>query len=145
MAGRFTCPYNIPIITSLLAVIPATLATLATGAYVNARFKLSDDFHFLSSYTGSMRTFDKYQKAGKSNPFYRVEEHARDPKLANKPFLIFEGKSWTFKQYYDTVLRYAGWLHKTHHVVKGEIVALDMMNSPSFCFLVPALVCMSKS
>lgn len=120
--------------------IPATLAALAAGAYINGRLKLSNDFHFLNAFTKSMRKFDKSQKVGRSNPFYKVEEHAKDPKLANEPFLIFEGKTWTFKEYYDTVLRYAGWLHKTHHVVKGEIVALDMMNSPAFCFIVLALV-----
>ena len=39
----------------------------------------------------------------------------------------------------DNVVRYAGWLHKTHNVVAGEIVALDFMNCPAFLFLVVAV------
>ena len=124
----------------MLISLPAALGTVAVGAYANAKLRLSHDFHFLTSLSKAQRKFDKLQKDGKGNPFYQVEEHAKDPKLANEIFLIYQGKSWTFKQYYETVLRYAGWLHRTHHVVKGEIVALDLMNGPVFCFLVPAIV-----
>lgn len=38
------------------------------------------------------------------------------------------------------MLRYAGWLHETFHLVAGEVVALDFMNCPAFLFLVLAVM-----
>ncbi|KAK5943209.1 long-chain fatty acid transporter fat1 [Knufia obscura] len=122
-----------------IAVVPAAIATAAAGAYLNAKFKISNDFAFLSGFATAQRRFEKRRQANKANLFYKLEEHATDPKIANKIFLIYEGKSWTFKQFYDTVLRYAGWLHKTHNVIAGEIVALDFMNCPAFLFLTLAV------
>ncbi len=52
---------------------------------------------------------------------------------------MYNGKSWTFKQTYDLVLRYAGWLSSTHKVQQGEYIAVDFMNSAEFCFIVLAL------
>lgn len=125
--------------STLITALPAAAAVVAAGAYTNAKLRLSTDYHFLSSYTKGLRDFNKRLDAGKANLFYKLEEHASNPKIANEIFLIFEGKSWTFKQYYTLVLKYAGWLHKVHNVVAGEIVALDFMNCPSFLFLVTAL------
>lgn len=49
--------------------------------------------------------------------------------------MIYEDKSWTFKQTYDLSLRYAGWLHHTLGIQPKEIVAVDFMNCPDFIFL----------
>lgn len=124
---------------SLLAAVPVAAASVVTGAYLNAKLRLSSDYHFLSSFAIAKRDFNQRLQNGRANLFYKLEEHVADPKIANEVFLIYEGKSWTFKQYYDIVLRYAGWLHKTHNVVAGEIVALDFMNGPAFLFLVLAV------
>lgn len=124
---------------AIAAAIPAAAAAVAAGAYANAKLRLSTDYHFLSSYTKAFRIFNKRLDSGRANLFYKLEEHVANPKIANQIFLIYEGRSWTFKQYYDLVLRYAGWLHRVHNVVAGEIIALDFMNCPSFLFLVTAL------
>ena len=100
---------------------------------------MSQDLRFLSDFAIAQRDFERRRLAGKGNVFYRLEEHANNSKRSNEVFLIFEGKSWTFKQYYDTVLRYAGWLSGTHKVVAGEIVALDFLNCPAFLFLTLAI------
>jgi acyl-CoA synthetase (AMP-forming)/AMP-acid ligase II len=82
---------------------------------------------------------EKREKADRLNSFYLLEEHAQNPKVKDCPFIIYQGRSWTFKQTYDIVLRYAGYLHSQHSVQQGEIIALDFMNSPQFLFLVMAL------
>lgn len=115
------------------------LATTALGAYLTAKLRLNADAVLLRAIVSANRIFDKKFENGRANTFYALEEHASNPKIANEPFLIFEGKTWTFKQFYDLVLRYAGWLHSTHKVVPGEIVALDFMNSPAFLCLVVAV------
>jgi acyl-CoA synthetase (AMP-forming)/AMP-acid ligase II len=68
-----------------------------------------------------------------------LEEYAKSNKTAEKTFLVYQSQSWTFKQTYETVLRYAGWLHNTYHVKPKEIIAIDFMNCPQFIFLALAL------
>lgn len=115
------------------------LATTALGAYLTAKLRLHADLTLLRGRISAQRAFDKRWNDDRGNSFYALEEHANNPKIANEIFLIFEGKSWTFKQFYDLVLRYAGWLHETHNVVAGEIVALDFANSPAYLCLVTAV------
>ena len=117
----------------------SALATAAAGAYINAKLKLSNDLVFVSSISRSQKQFDKRFADGTANLFYTLEEHARNPKIANEQFLIFEDKRWTFKETYTQVLKYAGFLAGKHNVVAGEIIALDFMNSDVFCFLVLAV------
>lgn len=117
--------------------IPAV--ALAGAAYLNARWRVSVDLHLLRSVIGSRRAFQKRERADRVNSFYFLEEHANNPKVAGEPFVIYEGKQWTFKETYDTVLRYAGWLHTHHSVVPGEIIGIDFMNNPQFIFLTLAL------
>ena len=68
-----------------------------------------------------------------------LEEHAKSNKTADKTFLVYQSRSWTFKQTYEMVLRYAGWLHNTYHITPKEIIAIDFMNCPQFIFLTLAL------
>lgn len=75
------------------------------------------------------------EKHDKINLFYTLEQHATTKRTADHQFLVYEGKSWTFKEGYDTVLRYGTWLKTTHAIAPKEIVAVDFMNSPQFVFL----------
>ncbi|KIX00227.1 uncharacterized protein Z518_10366 [Rhinocladiella mackenziei CBS 650.93] len=122
--------------TSTAVTIPATLAGLA---YVNARWRLPVDLGVLIPFVASRTAFNKRERAGRVNSFYILEEHARNPKIADKTFLIYQGRKWTFKQTYDMVLRYAGYLHNHHSIAPGEIIAMDMMNCPQFIFVAMAL------
>ncbi|KAI1613944.1 putative bifunctional fatty acid transporter/acyl-CoA synthetase [Exophiala viscosa] len=112
--------------------VPAALAGLA---YLNGRWRISVDLETIVPLAGATRSFTKRERTDRVNSFYILEEHANNPKIADKIFLIYQGKSWTFKQTYNTVLRYAGWLHSVHSVAPGEIIAMDFMNSPTFLFL----------
>ncbi|EXJ81484.1 hypothetical protein A1O3_07777 [Capronia epimyces CBS 606.96] len=116
--------------------IPAALAGLA---YLNARWRVSVDAHLLRSLAASRIAFQRRERADRVNSFYLLEEHANNPKVADKPFIVYQGRKWTFKETYDTVLRYAGYLHGRHSIVPGEIIALDFMNNPQFLFLTLAL------
>lgn len=50
-------------------------------------------------------------------------------------FLIFEGRQWTYKQFYEGVVRVANWLLKDLGVKRGEIVALNGPNSAEYVML----------
>ena len=52
---------------------------------------------------------------------------------------MYEGQTWTYKEVYDTVLKYGTWLKTKYAIEKGEVVAMDFMNSPTFIFLWMAL------
>lgn len=69
------------------------------------------------------------------NLFYMLEKHALAPKSANRPFIVYNGQTWTYKEAYDTVLRYGQYFKQTYGIQPKEIVALDYMNSATFIFI----------
>ena len=73
----------------------------------------------------------KKEKDGRQNFFYTLEEHALNPKSADRPALIYEdGREWTYRQFYHTVLRYGQWLKKNYGIQKEEVIAVNCMNRP---------------
>ena len=75
------------------------------------------------------------EKRDKVNLFYVLEQHAKAKATANHPFLVYEGRSWTYKEAYEVALQYGTWLKNIHAVASKEVVAIDFMNSPQFVFL----------
>jgi acyl-CoA synthetase (AMP-forming)/AMP-acid ligase II len=69
--------------------------------------------------------------------YHIFEEQAQ--KQPNHPFLIFEGKQWTYGEFLEATLKIANWLVKDLDVKVGEIVALDGGNSPQHMMLWLAL------
>ena len=116
--------------------MPAAVASLA---YLNARWSINNDWRILSSVARSQIRRSLAQKKDRVNVFYSLEGYATSPKTAALPFLVYEGKTWSFSETYDTVLRYAAWLHHGYGVKSRDIVALDFMNCPEFVFLWLAL------
>ena len=119
---------------------PVPLAVAAPAAtagllYLNAKWSVSYDFRLLSSLLASTFATTSRENKGRLNPFYILEEHARDKKYADNVFLIFEGRRWTFKQVYETILRYGTWLKTTFGIKHQDIVAMDFMNSEKFLFM----------
>jgi acyl-CoA synthetase (AMP-forming)/AMP-acid ligase II len=112
---------------------------LAGLAYLNARWRITVDLNLFSAIITSAAAFRRRERADRTNSFYLLEEHAHDPHVKDKTFIMYHGRSWTFRQTYDTVLRYAGHLHSQHGLRPGETIALDLMNSPQFLFLVLAI------
>lgn len=128
------------IIASISSVTGLTVPTvLAALAYLNARWRLPVDLNLLGSVMKSQSAFARREQADRTNSFYLMEKHAHNTKIRDKTFIIYEGRSWTFKQTYDMVLRYAGYLHSQHSIQPGEIIALDFMNRPQFLFLALAV------
>lgn len=78
---------------------------------------------------------DSRERRDRLNPFYVLEGHSQNKKLADSVFLIFEGRRWTFKQVYETVLKYGTWLKKSFGIKSQDIVAMDFMNSEKFIFM----------
>ena len=111
--------------------MPAAVASLA---YLNARTQFGYDYAILSGLVGNNIKTSLLEKRDKTNLYYVFENHARSKSTANHPFLVYEGKSWTYKEAYDIVLKYAEWMKSTYSIAPKEIVALDFMNSEQFIF-----------
>lgn len=89
----------------------------------------------LSSYISSMVRARVRERKDRLSLFYILEEAAHNAKLADRTYLIFEGRSWTYKQTYEIALRYGTWLKTTYNIKPKEIVAMDFMNSEKFMFV----------
>ena len=127
---------------SLVPKVAAALAGgLATAAYLDARFLIRHDLS-----TGSVTRNNQKAALFVGEQFSRdkgfiynyFEEHALG-KNANCVFLIFEGQSWTYRDFYDKVQHVANWLLKDLQVEGGETVALDGPNSPEYIMILLAL------
>jgi acyl-CoA synthetase (AMP-forming)/AMP-acid ligase II len=117
----------------------AVPALAAAAAYVNAKSLLFYDLELLSSLAPTAARIFWWTKRGRLNFFYRLEDLATSKSSANRVFLRFEDKAYTYAQTYDTTLRYASWLSERRGVRKGEMVALDFQNTDTFVFLLFAL------
>lgn len=119
-----------------MLAVPAAAAGLA---YLSARWRVPEDVRILKSLIGTTVAFKRRERQDRINSFYVLEEHVNNPKVADKPFLIYDGRTWTFRQTYELVLRNAGWLHSTYNITKGEFVAINMVNCAPFIFLTLAI------
>jgi acyl-CoA synthetase (AMP-forming)/AMP-acid ligase II len=87
----------------------------------------------LSSFVSGMVGTIVEERRDTLNLFYELETHARSSR-ADHVWIIFQGQSWTYAQAYDIVLRYATWF-KAKGVQKGDIVAMDFVNSDVFVWV----------
>ena len=108
-------------------------------AYADARYQFSQDAQVVGSLIDFALKCKKFDRQNQASHFYRLEELAQSKKDADRIFLIYEGQRWTFKEGYDTAIKYGTWLKQTHGIAPREIVALDFMNSPKMIFLLLGL------
>lgn len=143
---QYTYPSaDIPIPRSLRE-LPLSYSLPAAGAvlaYLNARYHLSADswgvYHAIAFglYTS------KLEKQDRVNTFYKFEEFAKNPKFANRVFLVVPKDEeqpnarteWTYAEAYDVILKYARWLKEEQGVKRHEIIAMDFHNSPQFVWM----------
>jgi acyl-CoA synthetase (AMP-forming)/AMP-acid ligase II len=112
----------------------AAPAAVAGIAYLNARMSFGNDYRLIGSVIRCAVICSAREKKDRLNLFYILEQHALG-KLANTTFLIFQGRQWTYKEFYDTSLRYGTWLRTEYDIKPKEIVAVDFMNSEKFLFI----------
>lgn len=125
---------------SILLISPPVLpvlaapAALAGIAYINARTNIAYDYRLIGGAFKCRFICAAREKRDRLNLFYILEEYALG-KYANDAFLIFEGRSWTYKEFYDTALKYGTWLKTKYDIKPKDIVAMDFMNSDKFAFI----------
>lgn len=116
----------------LQVALPAAAAGLA---YLNARSSLWYDLLMLRSVIPAVINMNMSQFRDRINVFYRLEENAQAAATKNRPFILYDDFTYTYAQAYDRVLRYGVWLKEKMGVKKGDVVAMDFMNSDTFVFI----------
>ncbi|KAI1800317.1 acetyl-CoA synthetase-like protein [Daldinia bambusicola] len=69
------------------------------------------------------------------NEFYTLENAAKDTATSNRPFILFQDKSWTYAEVYEMALKYGNWFKTKFGVKPKDIVAVDLQNSDHFIFI----------
>lgn len=113
----------------------AAPATAAAAAYINAKAHIWYDLGLLACVLPMAAGMFWRERRGTLSLFYDLEYWATRPKTADMPFLRFEDKSWTFREGLDEALRHGTWLQSKFDIKKGDIVAMDFMNSDAFVFV----------
>jgi acyl-CoA synthetase (AMP-forming)/AMP-acid ligase II len=69
----------------------------------------------------------------KTLTYYILQEQAQ--KRPDHPFIIFEGKTTTYKQFFEDITRVGNWLMNDLGIGVEEVVAIDGGNSPEYMML----------
>ena len=113
----------------------AAPAALAAAAYVTAKTQLNYDIVLIRGLINAHASVALRDRKGRVNLFYELERQATTKSSANREFLVYQDKSWTYKEVYDISIKFGTWLKKTYAIAPREVVAMDFMNSPLFVFL----------
>jgi len=128
----------------LVAALPAAVASLA---YLDAKYLISADLWAIKNALTHQAFMPALEKQDRVNIFYNFEGFAKDPKSAQRAFVVtpkdpaspYAKTEWTYAEAYEVVLKYARWLKEVHRIQKNEIIAMDFKNKPQFIWLWLAL------
>lgn len=65
--------------------------------------------------------------------YHVLEEHAQ--KQPNRLFLEYDGRSWTYKDFFSSLHRVGNWLINDLGIQAGEMIAIDGPNSAEYLML----------
>ncbi|KAL7620926.1 long-chain fatty acid transporter fat1 [Parahypoxylon ruwenzoriense] len=119
----------------------------ALAAYLDARFHIRNDYRLSNGRTQmerSMKIVAEKIKNGKMLHYNTLEDRAGTP-MGDSIFLVFEGREWTYSEFYKALQPVGNWLMKDLGVKKGEMVALDGGNSLEYLLIMFALEAIGAS
>jgi hypothetical protein len=123
-------PFSVP-------VIAGAAGTAALAAYLNAKHHIVHDIRNARgglAPTQDVTDFITDRAIRKRVLTYHVFEDQVN-KQPNHPFLIFEGKTWTYKEFFKAFTKVGNWLIDDLGIQVDEIVAIDGGNSPEYLML----------
>ncbi|KAI0913061.1 fatty-acyl-CoA synthase [Ustulina deusta] len=126
---------------SLASVAGAAVGALAAGMYLDARLLIRNDLRQGSRKLAAVLGSRYIAKKTRENKLltYTIFEHRAGTPAGDNLFLIFEGRQWTYAEFYRALQPIANWLLKDLGIKKGEVVALDGGNTPEYLMLMLAL------
>lgn len=125
-------------LTALSVIAAGAAGTAALAAYLNAKFHIAYDLkHARGGLAPSQDVLDFItERIVKRRVLtYHVLEDQALRNRPNDPFLVFEGNTWTYKQFFEAITGVGNWLMNDLGVQVGEMVAIDGGNSPEYLML----------
>lgn len=132
-----SAPHYSQTLTTAVPILAGVAGTAAVAAYLNAKHHIAYD---LENARGGLAPsqdlldFMTDSVTRKRVLTYHVFENQAN-KRPNHPFLIFEGKTWTYKQFFQAITRVGNWLMNDLGIKIEEVVAIDGGNSPEYLML----------
>ncbi|EMD91332.1 hypothetical protein COCC4DRAFT_161772 [Bipolaris maydis ATCC 48331] len=122
-------------------IVAGAAGAAALTAYINAKYHIAHDLKTLGG--GLTQSSEAIDFINRRVAQKRVLTHhifqEQVQKQSNHPFLIFEGKTWSYKEFSEAYTRVANWLIDELDVQVGEMVAIDGGNSAEHLMLWLAL------
>ncbi|KAI1427197.1 fatty acid transporter [Xylaria sp. FL1777] len=128
-------------------VAGAAVGALIAGMYLDARFLIRNDLRQGTrklAVSLGMRYLAQKTRENKLLIYHILEDRAGTP-AGDNVCLIFEGRQWTYTEFYNALQPVANWLLKDLGIKKGEVVALDGGNTPEYLMLMFALEAIGAS
>ncbi|KAK8041054.1 hypothetical protein PG994_014061 [Apiospora phragmitis] len=119
----------------------AALGTAAVAAYLDGKYHLRQDLWNPNPYWRLLNLqllLKRKQWADRLTVFDTLEDHANSSR-SDELFLMFEGRTWTYAQFFAALQPVGNWLINDLGVQRGEFVAIDSGNSPEYLILMFAL------
>ncbi|PSR78057.1 hypothetical protein BD289DRAFT_444448 [Coniella lustricola] len=113
----------------------AAPAAVAAAAYINAKTHFWYDLTMMNNVLPVTVKMLWRERTGRLNVFYDLEHWATNAKTADRAFLLFGDRSWTYRQALEATLRHGTWLQEKLGIKRGDIVAMDFTNSDDFVFI----------
>jgi long-subunit acyl-CoA synthetase (AMP-forming) len=119
-------------------IVAGAAGASAVAAYLNAKFHIAYDLKNaragLNPSSEVVKFITNRVESKRVLTYHILEDHALRNQ-PNKPFLIFEGKTWTYRQFFDCIIRVGNWLMNDLGIGVEEVVAIDGGNSPEYLML----------
>lgn len=123
---------NTPLVTAAAAIA----GTTAAAAYLDAKYHIRHDLQAgsLNNAAAAAQQFIAEREANDKILLYHcLEDHAHNQPDA--PFLDYDGRSWTYGQFFADLQRVGNWLMNDLGIQRDEMVALDGPNSAEYLML----------
>ncbi|KAI1088648.1 acetyl-CoA synthetase-like protein [Rostrohypoxylon terebratum] len=116
----------------LALAVPAAAAGLA---YLNVKTGFWYDRTLLRATIPALYHHVHRKRTDRCSTFYVLEQKATTKASKDRPYILFQDKSWTFYQVYEMALKYGHWFKTKYGIKPKEIVAVDLQNSDHFVFV----------
>ena len=108
------------------------------AAYLNAKFHIAHDLkNAKGGLSPSKDLLDSIASRVETKRvlLYHVFEDQALRNRPNHPFLIFEGRTWSYREFFDSFIRVGNWLMNDLRIKAEEVVAINGGNSPEYLML----------
>ncbi|KAL7620127.1 long-chain fatty acid transporter fat1 [Parahypoxylon ruwenzoriense] len=116
----------------LVFSIPAAAAGLA---YLNVKTGFWYDKTLLRGTILALFRNRRREAKDRCNTFYLLEQAAANKSTRERPYILFQDKSWTYAQVYEMALKYGNWLKTKFDIKPKDVVAMNLQNSDHFVFV----------